>query len=709
MPVQPRITLHALWVLMLIACVWSRQGEGAETLPFVLGAPFQVPRALELNDDDRRWLKERKVLRVGIPIADYEPIDITTDQNRYQGISADYLSLISAKLSLPIKITGFSRREDEIAALLAGEVDVLTGANGYERAFSGLSFSNDYMPDRSVVVGRKVDTPLRSTLHGKRVALLDGYADANDVHKAYPDSQIVLAPTLRSGMEALAQGDVDAFIGNEVIVRSYSALRPFLGLRVQFESLLPPSGLSFAMRRSDDRLQTLMNRALGDLDESVTREIHRRWTVGLGDDVVDQRIRLSPSEQQWMRRHPQVKVASTLHPPYIYKDENGQWVGLNIDVLDKISRMTGLIFVHEAMPSTQVALDTLSAGKADMNTTLAETPERRELLNFGYAYGGNNWVYIVRDDEESPVMLSDLSGKILAMPARHALLGGIQRDYPQIRLELVQTYAQARRRVEAGDAHATIQNEAGAWAAPLGKLKVGRGVEGLWSPDRFAVVKTQPELLSILNKALDEFPVAELRSIRMKWLGSMKPETSVWKKIPSPVYWLLGGVALSALLSLLWNRRLKAQVAQRERAEGQLNDQLVFTRALLDGLPDPIYVRDLQGRLMACNRRYEDSLGISFEQLNGRRLIDIDLLPRESVEKMHAAYMTLLRTQEPVKDHQSLTLLDRRIEAFQWMVPFYRANGELQGLVGGWTDLTESRRIEQELITARQQPESAPP
>lgn len=701
-PVQNRILRYLLCALMLLACIGSRAGQGAESLPFVLGAPFISQQPMVLEEPEREWLHQHRTLRVGISIDDYEPIDITSDRNRYQGVSADYLSLISAKLGAPVVVTGFAKREQAVAALLAGKVDLLTSASGYERAVAGLAFTRDYLPDRTVVVGRG-DDALTLPLADKRIALLEGYADSALVHRFYPDSEIILAPSLFSAMEALAQGDVDAFIGNEVIVRAYNALRPYLGLQIRSESLLPTGGFAFVTRDDQTTLLAMLNRALGDLDDTLSREIQSRWIVGLGADVAKQRIRLSAAERQWVRKHAQVRVGSTMHPPYIYQDASGQWVGLNIDILNRISRMTGLNFVHHAMPSTQTALEALTSGSVYMNTTLAETPERRAILDFSYAYGGNNWVYVIRADNEASVSLAELSGKVLAMPARHALLEFIRTRYPDVQLKLVPSYAEARRLVETGQAEATIQNEAGAWASLTRELKVGRSVENRWSPDRFAVIKTEPELLSILNKALDEFPVAEMRAIRMKWLGGIMSQPTLLERVPYWVYWLLAVALLLGLVSLLWSSRLKLQVHHRLLAELQLNDQLAFKRALFDGIPNPVYVRDLKGRLISCNRSYEESFGISYEQMNGRRLIDVDLIPRDTAEQMHADYMTLLQTQQSVFAERSMLLSGGVIEAWQWTVPFYDADGQLQGLLGGWLDITQCKKLERELVLVRQE------
>lgn len=697
----------ALWALLLLVCLYTRVGHSSENLPFALGAPFLPQQPLALDESDRQWLNARKALRVGISVADHEPVDITTDRNRYQGISADYLSVASAGLAIPVHVRGFAKRAKAVEALLAGDIDVLTSANGFERSTAGLVFSREYVPDRAVVFGRANDTSLRPALEGKRVLLLDGYANAEVVQRIYPASTIVLAPTLYSAMEALAHGEADALIANELMVQSYTLMRPYLGLNTKFDSLLPPMGFSFALRENDARLRRLFDRVLAEVDESLHREILGRWTFGLGADPARRQVSLNPVEQLWIRKHPRVVVASTQHPPYIFKDARGQWVGLNVDVLSRVSRLTGLQFVYQETPSTYSLLETLADGGAHMNTTLAENPERKQLLDFTYSFGGNSWVFLERANSGVSLQLADMSGKALALPARHALVEFIQTRYPQIHLLLVPTYADARQMVEEGEAHATIQNEAGAWLSPPGGLKVGRSVEGLWSADRFSVVKAHPELLGILNKALEEFSVTEMRAIRLKWLGAATAPPSVWNRIPYWIYWVTSASLLLGLVSLLWSSRLRYQIHQRQRAEAQLGDQLAFKRTLLDAFPNPVYLRDLQGRLVACNRCYEESFGISYEQMQGRRLIDVDLVDRDMAEQMHADYMKLLETQEPVFTERTLTLGARQIHTWQWAVPYHRADGQMQGMIGGWMDISERKRLEGELHEARQAAEQA--
>ncbi|MEN5198294.1 transporter substrate-binding domain-containing protein [Pseudomonas wadenswilerensis] len=683
--------------------------QAAQSLSFTLAPPFTELEPLALSRAQQQWLGPSRVLRVGISFADYEPVDITIDRNRYQGISADYLSLVSERLGVKTQVLAFAKREEAIEALRHGDIDVLTSANGFERSVAGLAFSDDYIPDRSMVVVRGGAPVPPPSLAGMKVVLLDGYADTRVMHRVYPDSQVLLAPNLSSALEALNQGEVDVFIGNEIIIRAFNALRPYLGLQVVGPSALPPIGFAFAVRAEDRLLQDMFNDALASLDESVRREILGRWTSGLGSDVAHHRVELTLAEREWIASHPAVTVVGSQYPPYLFRNRQGAWVGLNSDVLATVAQMTGLKFVYAPSESIAQSLEMLRSGQADMSTTLSETPERREFLDFTHSIGGQSWVFIVRQAQLGLASLDELAGQTLALPAQHALEGTIRQDHPGVRLLLVDSLEQAREKVRSGEALATIDSEIGAYSV-IGNdpvLKVGRGVEGKWAPDRFSVRRSAPELESILNKSLEAFPVAELRAVRMKWLGALAPPAPAWQRIAPWIYWTVAAAVLFGLVSLVWSSRLRVQIRQRQRAEQALNDQLAFKRALLDGIPNPIYVRDLEGRLITCNKSYEQAFSLRLEDVKGRRLTDIEVIPEALARQLHADYLSLLEDPKPVFVDRRIEFQGQRTDAYQWTVPFYSADGQLQGLLGGWIDITERKQLEAALVEARQQAEQA--
>ncbi|MCP2070624.1 UNVERIFIED_ORG: two-component system sensor histidine kinase EvgS [Pseudomonas lini] len=403
----------------------------------------------------------------------------------------------------------------------------------------------------------------------------------------------------------------------------------------------------------------------------------------------DERLVLDAQELKWIKENPRVIVASMQFPLYLFKNELGQWNGLNHDILQRIAQMTGLEFVHRESFSPDQLLAMLENGEADMTTTLAMNDERRNFLSFSHAFGGSGWVFVGRDGESALHSMEQLEGKILALPARHALEAEIRRDYPAIELRTVKTYGEARALVESREAYATIENETGVHLYPAGQLQVGRNLEGKWEPDYLAVRQDLTPLLAILNKALEAFPANEMRALRSKWMAGITPSQapSFWSRVSQWGYWCVTVVVMFGLLSLLWNRRLQIQIDQRLKAEAVLKDQLMLQRALMDAIPDPIFIRDLEGRLVMCNKSYEEQLATRFEKLRGTRLTDSAPFPADTAELLHGEVMEQLRTGQPRFVDRQLMFSNGLREIYHWSVPFYGADGQLRGILGGWIDV----------------------
>ncbi|UVM04124.1 transporter substrate-binding domain-containing protein [Pseudomonas laurylsulfatiphila] len=413
-----------------------------------------------------------------------------------------------------------------------------------------------------------------------------------------------------------------------------------------------------------------------------------------GKTVASSAVVLDELELQWIASHPQVVVTALEYPLYQFKDEQGQWTGLNSDLLKRISDMTGLQFVYEESFSVDQMLARLESGAADLSTTLSMNDERRTFLDFSHAYGGAGWVFVGLAGATPVQSLEDLAKRVLVLPTRHALEGMIRRDFPSIELRSVKTYAEAHAWVESGEAYATIESEIGARLFPSGRLQIGATVPDKWDADYLAVRKGQPQLLSILNKALEAFPAPELRDLRRKWFGGATTAQApgLWQRLDQWVCWGMFVLSLFGLLSLLWNRRLAVVVRQRVEAQRSLRDQLAFQHALMDAMPDPMFVRDLQGRLIMCNKSYEDALSTRFDRMQGRQLIEVDVMPRQTAELLHAEFMAQLSTRRTRFFERQLLFKEGVRDIYQWTVPFYTADGQMKGLLGGWADIARRTR-----------------
>ena len=687
-----RVLKSGMFFALLIGLVSvSAVSHAAQGLPFKLPKSFIELPPLKIDREQQQWLETRGPLRVGISLGGYAPMDTVTDRNRYQGISADYLSLVRDKLGAAVQVLGFSKRDQAVAALLSGKIDILASANGYERGIEGMIFSTEYMVDRSVIVGRGDDSAAGQEWSGKKVGFLEGEVDEWVADAFYPNSEIILTPTLHSALEALSEGDIDALVGNEVIIRAFKTAKSYAGVHIVGDSALPVSGFTFATRRDDPQLLALIDRALSSLDDAVEQLILSRWTTGPGG--IEQRIKLLPKEQAWIKQNPVVIVASQQYPPYIFKKAGEGWDGLSVDILARISRMTGLQFVHQESFSTVQTLEMLKSGKAQMNTTLSKNAERQAFLNFTYSYGGAPWVFVVSVNDFQLSSLAHLSGQVLALPAKHALEPMIRRDYPEITLRMVENYTQARQLVERGDAIATIQNETQAYLHPTKRLKVGRSVDGRWSSDNFSVSTQSPELLDILNKGLEALPVADMQAMRIKWLHETGKEPAESAGLSAPwVYAIMAAVIALGGMLVVWNRRLATRLRFGQQVESSLREHQGFQQRCFDAIPCPVFVKGLEAQMITCNRTYEEYFSTRLELICGRVMTESDFFPAGVAEQFHTEIMSVLRNRKPFYQKRSEPFKTVNGEVYCWIVPFYADCGHLEGVVGGWFDLSVQKK-----------------
>lgn len=208
-----------------------------------------------------------------------------------------------------------------------------------------------------------------------------------------------------------------------------------------------------------------------------------------------------------------------------------------------------------------------------------------KLLNFTYSYGGAPWVFVVRVNDSRLGSLDELAGKVLALPARHALEDLIRREYPAITLHLVDTYAQARHAVANGEADATIQTETQAHLYPPGRLKVGRSVDGQWAAASFSVPVLYPELFQhheqgVGSHAHGRDSGAE-NQVAGGWASPLIIESGLYHS--ARLYWAIAVLIAAGLMLFVYNWFLRRQLIIARQSEKTLNEQLGLSHRFLDG------------------------------------------------------------------------------------------------------------------------------
>ncbi|MGE8352612.1 MAG: ATP-binding protein [Pseudomonas protegens] len=640
----------------------------------------------------------RKTLKVARIVPPDRPLESAGNQV-LKSISDDYLKLIGEQLDLHFQSVEVPSPQAAVEALLEHRVDLLARATEFEEANPNLRLSLPYLRNQPIIVGRTSDQSLPLDLQNKQVLVLDNYLQPEQVRQAYPQALIRSVRTTALAFEQVAQGEADAFIGDQFRANLYLQARPDLALHNKFSAHLPTTGFAFAARRDEPTLLALLNHVLHSIPETQKLKVQQHASHGPFPYSPTDAFMLSPQELAWLKDHQQINLLAQEAPPYLYIDSDGQWAGLSIDLLQTLASSFRLKLNIQPSLSRANDLEQLSQGQADLTSRTLGMVDGARGVRFSQPYGTRTWTFIIRTGDSSPSSLEALEGRKLSLSRYHPLYDHLRLRYPKIQLLLTESYQQSLDLVLQRRVDATLDTPSASQTQPGAGLQYGLSIKATPSPHQFAVAAGSGELLSILNKLLDSLsrtPQSDIQVI------AERPRDNFWEWAAEQA-WHIGIVALVIfVLSLVWNWRLKIQVKERICAQTRLQDKLAFQFSLLNGLPTPLYVCDLHGRLSTCNRAYEEFFSTVEDQVQGCLPTEQPNMPADFAQILQDEHRQLLNNHRPRFLDTSLVIKGEQRYLYQWLVPFYNARGQLQGLLGGWLDISERKHLEIKLREAKQ-------
>ncbi|MBF0475017.1 MAG: PAS domain S-box protein [Deltaproteobacteria bacterium] len=152
---------------------------------------------------------------------------------------------------------------------------------------------------------------------------------------------------------------------------------------------------------------------------------------------------------------------------------------------------------------------------------------------------------------------------------------------------------------------------------------------------------------------------------------------------------------------LLYLEGFIEDISERQLIEDERKHQFHFLQTLIDAIPSPVFYKDTDGRYLGINRAFEDYIGLSKDKLLGRTVYDV--APSDLAERYHEMDQALFNrpgTQEyeaivRYADGQHHNVIFNK-------ATFFDINGRLAGLVGVITDISERKRVEEELDKYRE-------
>jgi two-component system sensor histidine kinase EvgS len=669
---------------------------------------------IRLDETQRQWITRKRELVLGTSAQDYPPFDMTASGRDYEGFTADYAGILGSATGLPVTVKRFESRGAAIAALESGEVDVLGTANGFEAGNPAIALSIPYAVDQPVLVTREGETrSLTDGLAGLRLSMLYHYLPLAEVKAMYPQAIITSYPSYQNAINAVAFDQADVFLG-DTISTHYMINKGYLNnIRMANFGKHEAHGFSFAVTRNNPELLGIINRMLMAVPSSERENIAKRWSAGSDILLTDQKLQLTDREEQWLAQHPVVRVVvNEAFAPLTFFDSDGNFRGVTADLLELIRLRTGLRFDIRRSRNDDEMIELIRDDQADVIAALMPSAQRQGTLNFTRPFLENSYVLVTRKTKDSQPNLSHLKGKRVAIARGHPLIEYLRKEFPRVRLIETPDSFSAVEMVADGRAEGAVNSLITAnyfIGSQLFQhsLQISTTIGTGQATFALATARHARELNAILDKALLSIAPEELGIINSRWRGYSTPSHSLWGNYHRLFYQIVIGAGVLLLISVAWNDYMRRQIKQRKAAERALNDQFEFMRSLVNGTPHPIYVRDRKGLLQSCNDSYLQAFSARREDVIGKSVMQGSMSNVFEAREYQADYQRVVAEGKPLIIDRELHIDARRLMIYHWILPYRDSSGEVQGIIGGWIDISERRQLLDDLRCAKERADDA--
>ena len=228
-------------------------------------------------------------------------------------------------------------------------------------------------------------------------------------------------------------------------------------------------------------------------------------------------------------------------------------------------------------------------------------------------------------------------------------------------------------------------------------LVAGRQVNAILDGIRVAdvpVVWESPNRYMFDHAQLSRFGIDE---------ASLPPDSIVIGK-PASFYASNRGIVhaavASALVALCFIALLISNILHRAAAERRLRAAsagqaraLRFSEALLDAIPTPVFVKDREGRYIACNAAFTATMGVSAADIRGKTVTE--LWPGEQAGYYHQRDLALIA--DPQAQSYEYTITDKSGSVRDVIFAksaFRDDNDQVGGIIGVFFDITDRKEQE---------------
>lgn len=140
-------------------------------------------------------------------------------------------------------------------------------------------------------------------------------------------------------------------------------------------------------------------------------------------------------------------------------------------------------------------------------------------------------------------------------------------------------------------------------------------------------------------------------------------------------------------------------ISSQKKVQHKLSIERDFLKSLLDNIPDAVYFKDRNNRIIKVNKFYVEGTGLSEDKIIGKT--DFDFFPYDQAKKMFDDDNFVLHTGKPIVGKIEKTLLPNGSwnQVITTKIPMYNRSGKIIGTMGITRDITAHANLEEQRLS----------
>lgn len=527
---------------------------------------------LQLTPEEQQWLESHPVIPIGVD-GRWPPIDFVGSSGTHSGILQDYLQLFEKRLGVKFEPRIFGSFKDMVAAVRQGNIKLGATIVKTDDRQKDLWFTSPYFSAVKVIVTRLGAKKFSSLaeLEGHTLALEDGFYLVEQVREQFPNIQLQTYASTEEALKAVSFGEADAYVGNQAVVSWFMDTLQLLNLTFSGDPEFAPAHQRFAIYKEAgwEPLVGILDKVLDTIHLTTRQQIRNTWLHAQNSNQLTQPIYLTHQEYEWLESHPQWRLGvDGAWAPFEFVDEQGNYSGISADILALLTQNLGVSFSAVSDDSWQKTMERFENKALDLLPAVAPTPQRQQKMLFSKPYMESPYMVLVHQETRFVTGLEDLNRKRVAVVEGYAIEETLKKEHPEFELVPFSSNQLALLALSASEVDAYI-GILGASAWTLEEMGIRNVKVTATTPYTFkqsiGIRKDWPELVVILNKAIDNLTDKQKQAIENKWFSvqfeHQATSYEIWRAIL-----ITCGILLPVVIStLIWNRKLnKARLRLKE-------------------------------------------------------------------------------------------------------------------------------------------------